>query len=529
MAPSDTLFRSVIAVDVEGKHIDHPAAVAQIDAPTARDLLLGERRWWRVAYASATAIWSHANDWYDGLGVWWKASLWPPLIWSLIALSGALLWLLVPHRLARWAMPVVGRPELPTWKWLAGIVTLYGFLGQTRRALGAWLKRHEKAIHAANFGGRPSVKERARYCDLGHEADTSAFVEAARRHKPALRWIAGVGGKGKSALAFEMARRAHEGARNRLVPVLVDEDWSGSLSGYVASLLRVAERAPTPAMVETLGAAGLILVIVDSLSERGAADAEDSVAEAARRGAFSKMIVTARKECPEGASWRDFETIEVKPLTRERLPDYVRTYAPGSDVETVLARLEPLLHDDQPTSPLFARFAIEQAATHDAPAGTPLQLAMRYVEALRVAKLDLSQDDMLRASGIAAFESVREALAPRELEVEYLRGVLAREADGSPFMNADADRPVEPPEALLAMLETCGLVVRNAINRRLQFAYDPVAELLAAWRMVQHALEPGIQEMINRVRAAEGSGLATALMNAEAMQTQPLASPRLVG
>ena len=363
------------------------------------------------------------------------------------------------------------------------------------------------------------MQERTRYCDLGHAADIGAFVEAVRGRQPELRWITGVGGKGKSALAFEMARRASEGARRRLVPVLVDEDWSGSLSGYVASLLRVAERAPTPAMVETLGAAGRLLVIVDALSERGAADAEGSVAEAARRGAFSKMIVTSREPCPEGASWRDFKRIEVRPLTRERLPDYVRTYAPASDVETVLARLEPLLRDDQPTSPLFARFAIEQAAADDAAVGSPLHLAMRYVEALRAARLDLSADDMLRASGIAAFESVREALAPREIEAQYLRGVLASEADGAPFMNAEAQQPVGAP-ALVEMLEACGLVVRNPINRRLQFAYDPVAELLAAWRIVQKANEPGFRDMIQRIRSAEGSGLAVALANAEALETQ---------
>jgi hypothetical protein len=528
LAPTGTLLGEVIAVDAEGKHIDEPGAVAQIDAATARDILLGERRWWRVAHATAMDVWAQANAWYDSLGVVWKASLWPALVWSLMALSGAVLWAFLPHRLARWAMPAVGRPELPTWKWLAGIITLYGFLGQTRRALGAWLKRHEKEIHAKHFGGHPLVEQRARYCDLGHEADITAFIEAVSTNRSALRWIAGVGGTGKSALAFEMARRSRERAGKRLVPILVNEDWSGSLSSYIASLLRVRERSrersPTPAMVETLGSAGRLLVIVDSLSERGSEDAEAGVAEAARRGAFSKMIITSREPLPEGGSWRDFETIQVKPLTGERLPDYVRTYAPGSDVETVLARLEPLL----PPSPLFARFAIEQAVTHDAPAGSPLHLAMRYVEALRAAKLDLSRDDMLRASGIAAFESVREALAPREIDPQYLRGVFAREADGSPFMNADEDKAVEQPEALVGMLETCGLVVRTATNRQLQFAYDPVAELLAAWRMVQHALEPGIQEMISRVRATKGSGLAIALANAEAMQTQPLTPPKLV-
>jgi hypothetical protein len=147
---------------------------------------------------------------------------------------------------------------------------------------------------------------------------------------------------------------------------------------------------------------------------------------------------------------------------------------------------------------------------------------MRYVEALRAGRLDLNADDMLRASRIAAFESVREALAPREVDAQYLRGVLASEADGAPFMNKDAKEPVGAP-ALVEMLAACGLVVRNPINRRLQFAYDPVAELLAAWRMIEKADEPGIRGMIKRIRSDGDSGLALALKDAQARGTvEPL-------
>jgi NAD(P)-dependent dehydrogenase (short-subunit alcohol dehydrogenase family) len=527
LAPTDMLLRTVIAVDAEAKHVDRAGAVVQIDTATAWDILLGERRWSTLVYTWAKAAWVRANAWYDSLGFWWKAGLWPALVWSLIALSGVLLWVFVPHRLAQWAMPAVGRPELPPWKWLTGIITLYGFLGQTRRPLSSWLKRHETTIDAKHFGGHPLVKQRARYCDLGHEANITAFLEAVRTNKSALRWIAGWAAPAKAALAFEMARRSRERARKRVVPILVNEDWSGSISDYVASLLRVRNREPTRAMVEALGAAGKLLVIVDSLSERGSADAEASVAEAARRGAFLKMIVTSRKPLPEGGSWRDFSGIEVHPLTRNRLPAYIATYAPKDDVETILARLEPLL-GDRPLSPLFARFAIEQTGSDHAPARTPLNLVIDYVEALREQRLDLNRDSMLRASTIAALESIREALSPREIDAEHLSGVFTTEADAVPFIKADAGESIVPA-ALVEKLEECGLIVRNPINRRLQFAYDPVAELLAAWRIVQKSNEPGIKSIIKRIRSAEGSGLAMALANAEAIQRQEPASPRLVG
>jgi hypothetical protein len=101
-------------------------------------------------------------------------------------------------------------------------------------------------------------------------------------------------------------------------------------------------------------------------------------------------------------------------------------------------------------------------------------------------------------------------LAAREIDAQYLRGALTSEADRAPFMNADAKGPVGA-SAPVEMLQACGLVVRNPINRHLQFIYDPVAKLLAAWRILQKAKEPGIRSMIQRIRAAEGSGLALAL------------------
>jgi hypothetical protein len=49
-------------------------------------------------------------------------------------------------------------------------------------------------------------------------------------------------------------------------------------------------------------------------------------------------------------------------------------------------------------------------------------------------RLDLNGDDMLRAASVAATEAVRESLAPREIEQDFLRGVLVKEADAMAFM-----------------------------------------------------------------------------------------------
>lgn len=128
-----------------------------------------------------------ASKRYDELPVGWQWSLWPALVWIVTVFSGLLLWLVAPQRLAVWAMPAVGRPKPPKWKWLATALSLYGFLGCTRRALGAWLKRHDAELFSSRFAKHPAVTEHVRYCDLGHEEDIEGFAAAVRARQPALR------------------------------------------------------------------------------------------------------------------------------------------------------------------------------------------------------------------------------------------------------------------------------------------------------------------------------------------------------
>jgi hypothetical protein len=46
-------------------------------------------------------------------------------------------WIVAPDKLSHRAMRRIGSPEVPAWKWLAGILALFGYLGTTRRSLRA--------------------------------------------------------------------------------------------------------------------------------------------------------------------------------------------------------------------------------------------------------------------------------------------------------------------------------------------------------------------------------------------------------
>ena len=508
VVPNDRMespFRAIM----EGGSVDWGRrAVPEISIHRVRQILLDDWTWSERVREFTRQAYSAVERWYQSLG-WLKAPFWPALGWLIAIVAAIGVWSFAPHNLALWAMPRVGSAELPLWHWkaLTGLLLLFGFLGTTRRSLRAWLRKNRTALYEQNFSGRTPVKERERYSVLNHESDITAFAHDLR--SGARVWINGVGGSGKSALSFWMVRNASENNSSAPLPLLVDEDWDGALADHIARLLRVDERVPTRKMVEVLAAAGDLYPVVDSLSERGMPDAVDMVSNAVKGGTFKSIMITSRQPLPNGKVWQTFRSLTALPLTAAQVPDYVKEYAQLRRAE-VMKHLQPLLREKQSLSPLFLRFAIEQALAGAVMSTSMLDLVLRYVEALRASKVDLSADDMLRAASIAAREAVRESLVPREIEQLHLRGVMVKEADAIEFMNAKNDKPIDPADVIEKLVQS-GLLNRNRTNRRLQFAYDPVAEQLAARVVAQGAKDRSLAGLRKRILSDPGSAIARAI------------------
>jgi|HubBroStandDraft_1064217.scaffolds.fasta_scaffold00077_45 hypothetical protein len=198
--PSDRMQDPFRAIAPGGQVIWQRHAVPELPISRVRQVLFDEWTQSERIQEFARQTYAAAETTYDALPVWAKAVFWPALLWQLTILGATGLWVVRPHLLAQWAMPAIGTPQIPTWQWLAGALTLFGFLGTTRRPLAAWLRKNRADLFEQCFAGREPVTERERYCPLIHDADIAAFGGAVAVGTPVRVWITGVGGNGKSAL-----------------------------------------------------------------------------------------------------------------------------------------------------------------------------------------------------------------------------------------------------------------------------------------------------------------------------------------
>ena len=498
--PSGKIERPFVAVDGDGNILRQNGAIPSLDAARLRQLLLDDwtlREW---ALEHLRTAWAMAVTWHDGLSwkgkfIFWPAALLAALWVTAVLFALAVLWL-APHKLAHWAMAAVDKAPLPRWAWLVNVLSLFEWLGTTPRPLQAWLRKHRKKLMKDNFLCRKSVTERKCYCDLGREEEVQAFKDKVVSKSGARFWIHGEGGGGKSALAYHMLRKAPDKEKTAPLPILIDWDWSGSLFEQIVRDLKVDNRVPTPRMVQILGAHGWLCPLIDALSERTVADGKGDVATLLTEHGFKSIVVTSREMCPNiGKVWESFQRLSPGNLDSNSVPDYVATYAPVDRRKVVEQRIAPLVSSGRPMNPLFIRFAIEQALDNVITTGSTLNLVLRYVEALRTDGVDLNLDDMLRAASVAALESVRENYAPREVNVHQLRGALNGEANVDPFLDAKKRHSVRSARIIDVLID-CGLLQRNRSNsQNLQFAYDPVAEHLAAYWISQHVDDEGFKEL----------------------------------
>lgn len=237
-------------------------------------------------------------------------------------------------------------------------------------------------------------------------------------------------------------------------------------------------------------------------------DALARIKNAVLKGEFRHLVVTSRESpSKDDRIWQSMTRIEPRPLDQAHLLPFIQVYLPKAtplDAKDVHTKLVPLLDDVRMPSPLFLRFAIEQMPLEGSLTTLDgLLLTLRYIETLRKERLGVNPTDMRRAAAIAAIQSIRQRLKPQEFSEEALRTALETEGDNEKFRDENGKEELTPV-SLGRMLVECGLLDRTAPSDwglyRLQFAYDPVAEYLAAWYVNEYPSNVG--DLKDRMRSA---------------------------
>jgi len=421
------------------------------------------------------------------------------------------LWTVSPYRFVRWheLLAHLGLGKADRFSRL-----LAPFLVTSARCLDAVVARHSDRARRLFFDETPEVRDRRTWVpapldidgqptealdDGGAEARSPSHpsgIRAIQRRLADERWLVvveGPGGVGKSALAFELARRASDErsayrlAEQRMLPVYIDvlgDVLDQEIRSRLEHLLGVAQISDT--LLAGLLTRRRVLAVVDGLSEMPA-DALDAVKPHAGSKLTKAVVITTR----------------VPP----HLPDSV-TVRPRLVTADQIDGLFEAFTDEKYGR---GRFTEEQGATivHSlrellgAPAGSDThgrELPMVIVELmLRQAHSRVDGDPSLQSlprSAVDLFEQYTLDVLRRapslEQAVEEARAaaIVCLTPDFTPKRQPQAAfEQAQVSREALDRLVNSGLVTRlgSEADPFFKFALDPLAEYLAAKAHVMNA------------------------------------------
>jgi|GEM_PF-378574 len=367
--------------------------------------------------------------------------------------------------------------------------------------LDAWVEKHAAAAERG-FRGNRTFQEREVYVPVPVTLEDKGLpnltAEDLRKICAEHWWcllVQGEGGAGKTSLACQIAlwgMSEHESKRlcpsHRMLPVLIEPgaNLGEGNTGFVGTLqgrLRTTIGSTEPIeddLADRLLRRKRILVIVDGLSEL-----HDTTAFDPSHNAFpvAALVVTSRREERLG----DVPKQIIRPVRvdGQRLSSFMDTYLTHKGIRdeftdrqffAACGRLSDMVGDKSVT-PLLAKLYAEQLVSvrnpDDLPRSIP-DLMLRYLDELNRGRNPGEPDDLVvhQAAMTAAWHCLKgtfiPALADRKNVVTDL---------GEP----------EQAEHLLAYLEERLRVIEiiRPARRKIRFSLDPLAEYLAALRVIE--------------------------------------------
>ena len=205
--------------------------------------------------------------------------------------------------------------------------------------LDAWVEKHRDVAKKA-FSDLEFVSDRRFYIPLPvivsdgsrWKEDKSYILTLLGEGNPSLLNIVGVGGCGKSSLAFQVARLLLGSADSEsIIPILIREDTTDIVTCARENLSSMIEDELSNEIFVTLLRSGRLLIIVDGLSERSG-EMQEHVRWIARKRSIAYLVITARRRLDfEG---RSTTLLEPQGMSIDLIPYFVLEHIARSGLQT---------------------------------------------------------------------------------------------------------------------------------------------------------------------------------------------------
>jgi len=388
-----------------------------------------------------------------------------------------------------------------------------GFFHYSPRVLDAWVSERLQAAEA-RFRNKETVRIRRTYVPLpvmvGEEADPTPAMttDTLRNVCAADRWcirIVGEGGAGKTTLACQVALWAMNEDRTktlcesrRMIPILIEPGIGSQvlreeLTLREAILLEIQElggahNSPQEGFLDRLMKSGRILLILDGVTEMDESIAGErwrTLELMVSKLGVSGLVVT----CRPSAAFASAAGTDIHPLRidRNHLIPFINAYLSQArvvlsdpDVYSACTRLALLVGEGRGITPLLARLYAQAligfCRTHrplsELPRTVP-DLMLAYLNELNRMPAENRVDDAVihEVAKCVAWECMMPSLRPGRANKGKLVGLLEARS-----MKRET---LDVLEQKLHVIETV-----PPAKTEIQFTLDPIAEYLAALRVV---------------------------------------------
>ena len=287
-------------------------------------------------------------------------------------------------------------------------------------------------------------------------------------------WISGIGGIGKTTLAFYILEKKCKNT-SKILPLIIDYDWDTSIESYIQSYFNYNGYKLPARLIQTLIQNGNIALLIDGFSERST-DLDFNQLFCSN---YQTLIITTRNKLPHEFKNHVFE-IQIKNHSKKQFDSLIKYYSLKNKIpsQDILQTLNQIFNSDilKPFYIGIVSDALSKCKSEISNIENILEVITQ--DASEKSNVDLSV--LLRILKFLGYYSIKDKNTPKHMSYLSVIGILSREMEERSFIDNDHNE--------LSVIQVISRIISSSIISRkislyndvLYFTEDGVAELFAS-------------------------------------------------